>query len=60
MHLIFDCNTYDVERNNFLRNMNVDLSQDKTVILEFLFINKPRQLAKYLLLTLDIRKSKLN
>ena len=60
IHFTCECPFYTIERHNFYENVNVDSSQDKVYILKYLFEEKSRQLAKYLLSIMHIRNGNRN
>ena len=59
-HFLFDCNLYSLNRETFFRDLNIDVNSNRNIILKNLCEKKPRQLGKYLLKTMEIRKSKTN
>ena len=56
IHFLFDCNLYDDIRDVFFKDVNINTTEDKNMIIKKLCVEHPRQFAKYLLKAMDGRK----
>ncbi len=59
-HFLFDCNLYQQNREIFFTQLDIDINENRNVIIKNLCEKKPRQLSKYLLKIMDLRKNKIN
>ena len=55
-HFLLECNCYHLNRSQFFKNVNINLSLDKDLIIKTIFDNHSRKLARFISTILEIRR----